>query len=644
MIWLKSASKKIVFLAILGWSGLAATAQNTYQDYKSAYPDFNELVLNNNTTYDIGIENKKIKIIQDNFYESMILNENGINNNEESFAYSELIKLLGYDAYTVITSNGREKKIKVTQSNEKQSRENSVFYNDVKERQLIFSNLESGAKKVYNYQTEYLDHHLLHRFIFAANTPIVNSSLEVKLDKDIDLGYKVFNDPNNLIVFSKTEKKGKWIYKWSMKNILPFKYEPYSPGYLHIVPHIDIYIKEYKLDNTKVDGLESVDKLFDYYKGFVKNLNQKDDPELKKIVQDITANATTDEEKVKTIFYWVKDNIKYIAFENGYEGFIPREASLVFERKFGDCKDMASIITSMAKYANVKNVNIAWIGTREIPYTYNELATPGVDNHMIAVYKKGSDYIFLDATDRETRYGIPSAFIQGKEALLNDNGSYKIITVPVVSPDDNKVSQTVALSIANDKLVGKGKMIFNGYNRSELLAQVGDASNKARFEMMKAIVIKGSNKFNLKDYTEENAKEREKPYVINFNFDLANYIIKVDKEIFVNLFLDRNFEKLMIEKDRESKFEMDFLTDSESTYELEIPQNYKVKYLPKNLTIDNDLLLAEFKFDQKDNKIFLKAMIREKKILLEKADFELWNENIRKIKNNYSETIILIEK
>ena len=643
MTWLKLVNKKNI-LVIIVFIGIQSRAQKTFDDYKKTYPDFNELILNDTKTYDISIENNKIKIIQDNFYESMILNENGINNNKESFAYSDLIKLMDYDAYTVITSNGKEKKIKVAQSNEKQSRENSVFYNDVKERQLIFTNLEAGAKKVYDYQTEFLDYHLLHSFIFGNNMPIVNSSLEVKLDKEINLGYKIFNDPNNAIEFSKTEKRGKWIYKWTMKDIKPIKFEENSSGFLHIIPHINIYIKDYTVNNTKVEGLENVDKLYEYYKGFIKNLNEKETIELKTIAQEITAGYTTDEEKIKAIFYWVKDNIKYIAFENGYEGFIPREGSLVLERKFGDCKDMASIINALAKFANVKNVFIAWIGTRKIPYSYHDLATPAVDNHMIAVYKNGTDYVFLDATDGQTRYGLPTAFIQGKEALVSENDNYKIIQVPIVKPEENTVKQTLKLTISNDKLVGSGNMVFNGYNRSDLLADIGDTSNKARFEMIKGIVEKGSNKFNLINYTEENIKDREKPYIINFNFDLANYIIKIDKEIFVNLFLDRNFEKLTIEKDRESKYEMDFLFHSEAVYELEIPQNYKVKYLPKNLTINNNLFAGEFKFELKDNKIVLNAMIEGKKILLEKSDFDLWNETIQQIKSNYSESIILIEK
>lgn len=636
--------KHIYLVVLIGVFGFNANAQNSLEEYKKQYPDFNELVINDSQSYTFSIEDNKLKVIQDNQYESVILSDNGIINNKESFSYSELVKLLGYDAYSVINENGKEKKIKVTQTNEIQSGQSSVFYDNVKVRQLIFPNLEAGAKKVYKYQTEFVDPFLLHKFIFGGGLPIKNSTLEIKTDKNINIGYKIFNDESNLVEFSKTEKKGKWIYKWVLKEVKPVKLEGNSPGFLYLIPHINIYIKDYTINNQKVEVLGDINKLYAYYKGFTKNINQTEDPTLKAITLNLTTNLSTDEDKIKSIFYWVKDNIKYIAFENGYEGFIPREASLICERKFGDCKDMASIITAMAKYANVKNVFISWIGTRDIPYSYDELATPAVDNHMIALYKKGDEYIFLDATDKETLYGIPTAFIQGKEALYGDGENYKIIPVPIVPAEKNEVNEQVKFTIEKDKIVGSGKVQFNGYSRSHVLLRMGDVTNKTKFEMIKSLVIKGNNKFNLKDYTEENLKDRDKPYQINYNFDLGNYIVKADKEIYINLFLEKPLEKLTIEKDRISKFEFDFLTFVNSQYELEIPKNCTVKYLPKNFSLDNDYIKADFIYEVKNNKITLDIKLKQKKLLLEKSDFELWNKTIKILKNNYTETLILLEK
>lgn len=643
MNWSKLLNNSRILLLLIGF-GFSSTAQNGLEDYKKQFPDFNEVVLLDYQGYDIFIENKKIKIIQNTSFESMILSENGIHNNKESFTYSELVKLIDYDAYSVVNVKGKEKKIKVSQTAEKNSSSSSVFFDDIKERQLIFPNLETGSKKVYHYKREFVDPFLLHKYMFIGGFPIKNATFEVKTDKNINIGYKIFNDPNNTIEFEKKEVKGKFVYTWTLKDVKAYKFESNNPGILHSAPHIDIYIKDYTINNTKTEVLDDIDLLHKYYQGFVTNINKKECIDLKKITEEITKDKTTEEEKIKSIFYWVKDNIKYVAFENGYEGFIPREASLVFERKFGDCKDMANIIVSMAAYANVKNVNLSWIGTREIPYSYTELATPAVDNHMIASYKKGDEYIFLDATDRETRFGLPSSFIQGKEALVNNGTTYNIVKVPVVSAINNKVDDIVKIKIQNDKLIGNGRMEFNGFNRSMTLMQIGDASGKSRFEMIKSLVLKGNNKFNLNSYTEENIGNRDLPYFVNYDFELDNYLIKVDKEVYLNPFLHKIFEKNPIQKDRITGYDFEIISFFNSEYEYEIPSNYSLKYIPKDFTLENELLKVGTTYTKGDNKITVKYTFEVKKLVIEPNDFQLWDESIKKMKSNYSETLILIEK
>ncbi|MDB6057604.1 MAG: transglutaminase protein, partial [Verrucomicrobiales bacterium] len=51
-----------------------------------------------------------------------------------------------------------------------------------------------------------------------------------------------------------------------------------------------------------------------------------DKEKLKSTLAKITAAKTTDIEKIKAIYYWVQDNIRYIAYEDGYSGYIPAPA------------------------------------------------------------------------------------------------------------------------------------------------------------------------------------------------------------------------------------------------------------------------------------------------------------------------------
>lgn len=642
--WWKSLNKTILLVGITFLSANSLKAQTSFDTYKKEYPDYNELIVNNKTSYSISIEDKKLKVIQDNQYESMILSENGIQNNKETFSYSDLVKLISFDAFTTIQDRGRDKKIKVTQALEKQSQSGSVFHDDVKTKQLVFPNLEAGAKKTYEYTTEFTDPNLLHKFLFSDVLPIKNSTLEIKTDKDVNIGFEIFNDPNHAIEFNKIEKKDSNIYQWTLKDSKPIKFEGSSPGYLYLVPHIIFYIKDFTADNKKTVLLGDIQRMYNYYSGFVKNLNTTEDEALKAQTLAVIEGKKTEEEKLKAIFYWVKDNVKYIAFENGYEGFIPRAASLVYERKFGDCKDMASIITSMAKYAKIPNVYLAWIGTRNLPYSFEQIATPSTTDHMIAVYKKGNEYIFLDATDQETHYGIPSAFIQDKEALLYNGDKFQIVKVPITNAEKNSIKDSVILSVTNDKIVGTGHLEISGYNRTNTLNQIGDASNKTKFEMIKSLVLKGNNKFNLYDYCEENVKERDKPYDVSYDFDISNYIVKVDKELYVSLIFDKYYEKSTMEKDREASYDFDYLSKFYSTAECIIPKNYEVKYVPKNFELENDFIKVKIVYQQKGNSIEMQSTIELKKILLEKIDFPLWNETVKKLKSSYSDTIILKEK
>ncbi|MFT3794101.1 DUF3857 domain-containing protein [Flavobacterium sp.] len=617
------------------------SAQQTLADYKKLYPDYNELVLHDLQQYDFSIQDKKLRVVQDNHYESMILSDMGIQNDQETFTYSELIKLNNYDAYSVLNTNGREKKIKVTQTNENPYRDNSIFHNEVKERQLIFPNLEAGAKKVYDYQVEFVDPYLLHKYIFYKGLPVRNATLEIKTDKNIEIGYKIFNDPENSIAFSKTEKKGKYIYSWTLKDAKPQRFEAESPGILYQLPHINVYIKNYKIDDQNITVLDGVDQLYNYYRGFVKNLNKTENAELKALSIELTKNQPDELSKVKSIFYWVKDNIKYIAFENGYEGFIPREASVVYERKYGDCKDMGSIISAMAHYAGIKNVAISWIGTRDIPYSYGELPTPAVDNHMIAVYKAGEKYYFLDATDKYTRFGLPTGFIQGKQAMVYGDEKFTIVDVPLTSAEDNMAFDQADVKIEGDKLIGTGKLTLEGYNRSDILSAMGDITGKARQDFMKELLLKGNNKFKLVSYSEENAADRDLPYIINSKFEIDNYLVRVDQDIYVGLCMDKRFEMLQLEDDRQWKFDLHFMAKSASAYALEIPAGYKVKYVPEPFKIDNELFYVDAKYTTKGNKIKVDILLHSKKIMLDKSDFKLWNETIRKMKNYFSESLIL---
>ena len=634
----------LVFLLLICVVIVPLSAQPNINEMKTKYPGYSELILRESQSYDFSIQDKKPSIIQDNYFESIILNENGIRNSGENVSFSQLVPLKSYEGFTSVKIDGKEKKIPVKEVTDVAESSGGVFHSDVKSKKLLFTNLDVGAKKIYSYQSEFLDPYLLHKFVFSGSIPVEESVLEISVDKDIEIGYKIFNNVANDIEFSQTNKRKKNIYRWTRKNGKPVKYESNHPGLLHIAPHIIVYIKNYKLDDKSVPVLGNVGDLYSYYKNFVSSINKKEDADLAETTKKITQNFTSDEEKIKAIFYWVKDHIKYVAFEYGYEGFIPREASLVYQRKFGDCKDMSSIITTMAKYAGIKDVNLCWIGTRRLPYTYDDVATPGVDDHMIASIDLGDKTIFLDATDTEAGYGLPTGFIQGKEALIQRGDTFSIVKVPIVAPESNLVKEQIRTHTHQNTIFGDATLQMYGLSRSNQMHSMGDDTKEKRFNKIKDLLLKGNNKFKLKEYNEKNLSNRDLPYEVKYNFTLENFMVSTGKQSFISMALVKPFEKNLIEKNRESKYDFDILTQNKYTIELEIPEGKTVSNLPGNLIESNELLDINISYGIKNKLVVLDIDIKNKKLMLEKEDFEKWNESIKKLKAKYQETIVLSDK
>ncbi|MCK7531632.1 MAG: hypothetical protein MZV63_11660 [Marinilabiliales bacterium] len=102
-----------------------------------------------------------------------------------------------------------------------------------------------------------------------------------------------------------------------------------------------------------------------------------------------------------------------MAYSEGYRGFVPASATEVFISRFGDCKGKSSLIKKMMDIAGLRSY-FAWVGTRELPYTYEELPLPSADNHMVVAYPSGDSVFIVDGTFRFIDFGMYPFSIQGK--------------------------------------------------------------------------------------------------------------------------------------------------------------------------------------------------------------------------------------
>ncbi|MEO7045429.1 MAG: DUF3857 and transglutaminase domain-containing protein, partial [Ferruginibacter sp.] len=379
--------------------------------------------------------------------------------------YNELTQL---DAYTKIPNGNKYKTIKIGDTKTTSSSDNSIFYDDIKETTFDFPALTQNAIAHVDYTQFNKDAHLLTGFYVPSYMPVINASYTVTVPNDIEIKYVVKNDSKGIFKFTEEKKKKETIYKWTVTNFKSEDNYANAPNIRYFQPHIIVYVSSYNNNNGKQPFLNSLNDLYKWNYSFLKELNLDVDPSLKKIVDSLTAGVSDEKAKANNIYQWVQQHIRYVAFENGLEGFRPRQAADICAKRYGDCKDMSSIITKMLRIAGIK-AYYTWIGTRDLPYKYSETPLPIVDNHMISTAFIDNNWIFLDGTDPNAKFDMPPAFIQGKEALVGINeNEYKLLTVPVTAPERSAIVDSTYITLTNNGITGYETVNYDGYFGKEI--------------------------------------------------------------------------------------------------------------------------------------------------------------------------------
>ena len=383
--------------------------------------------------------------------------------------------------------------------------------------------------------------------------------------------------------------------------------------------------------------------MHDWYYSLVSGINQQEkDQDLEALVASLTEGKTDDLEKVKAIYYWTQKNIKYIAFEYALGGFIPREANDVFQKKYGDCKDNSSILSEMLSIAGLEG-NLTWIGTREIPYTYEDVPTPAVDNHMILSYEHNGETYYLDATGRYVSIDYPTSFIQGKEALVTyGKGKFKVKQVPVMAPEKSQLIDRTFVRIDGNKLIGKSTATLSGYLKQNIFYDLElKKKEKDILDFYNGYFQKGSNKFLIQSFKEENKYSYDKDFQLSYDFTISDYVQTVGSEIFINPHFNQKAKRFKTKKDRKNDVEYDFKRQYSYTNTIAIPDGFTVDYLPSNVALDSDFVSVNINYQQKEGQIVVQSNVIWKALYLNLEHQKEVNAIIKKAQKAYKEIIIL---
>jgi len=582
-------------------------------------------------TFSATSNEQKIKVKEEKSTDLISLRYNTIVNEIEVYDQnSEILKFYG-------ESSLKQKAIDLMKFCGKYTHE-GFFYDDSKFCSHKINLKEVGETWNIKSIKETFDSRYFTSVYFEGSYPTAKKIVTFVIPENIEVELREFNFDGYTITKSNYKEGKNNIIEYTANELEGSQSERFNRGVQYFRPHILVLVKSITTAKGKTNILANTADLYSWYKSLVGQLNPK--PELlKPTVDRLTQNKTNDEEKIQSIFYWVQDNIRYIAFENGIAGFKPDEAHSVFEKKYGDCKGMANLLTEMLKIAGY-DARLTWIGTNIIRYDYS-IPSLAVDNHMICTIILNNKKYFLDATEKYIPLNEYAYRIQDREVMIENGNNYIIEKVPNSNPSKDFEIKKFKLNINDLRLHGHCELILNGENRKDFLYGYNYSKSEDRSKYTENQFSEGIKNISISDITLPELNDRKQALLFTGKASLENYISKFNNEMYIDADPTKDFKSWEIKNERQSDVDFGRKIYSKLEIEITLPADYTLNTLPENLTIKEEEFLFNIQYKKEGDKIIYIKEIEIHKGIISKSNFKIWNESIKKLNKTYESPVIL---
>lgn len=623
--------KSLLFVIVLCSCNLVNSQNNDLEKVKTYYKSKSEKV-------DISISNDEISI-KSHVSETKFFNEivsSGFSSDRIYHGTFTKVKNINANVFH-LNKKGKYKKQTLYDFEDKANFSGGSFYDDNSYYEILYPNIAPGSYTELEYDLTIEDPHFIKRFFFTEYTPSKNVKYSITTDQNIEIGWELFGTQKEDIKFTKTIVNDKNVYTWELENSHAYVGEVNSPGYLHYATHIVVFIKNYKVKDKKYQVLSNVQDLFDWYQSLIKEIKPTDNDGLVKLTNEVIKDAKTDLEKAEKIFYWVQDNIRYVAIEDGWRGFIPYPATEICDKRYGDCKDMSNLLYEMMQIANLQAEH-AWVGTRTLPYNYKDTPCLSTDNHLIlSLVIDGKTYI-LDATDSYIPFGYPTAFILSKETLFKSaDGNYVLYKIPEYNASDCVVKHSHKITAKGTNVIGGSQKWIESFEYSNFHNRYGSA-NVEKDEFIDKYLEIGDNNFNLKSSKITDLEPRGHTK-FDFEYSLPDFVKEFNQTYYINLNLTKPYVDGVLQKNRKANYKIKYKRTFQTDVEFNVPANKTVTELPSNVMYRSEIGSCTAKYTLDNNVIKYTREITIDKLSINPNQFLQWNEFVKTILKVYNTSI-----
>ena len=244
---------------------------------------------------------------------------------------------------------------------------------------------------------------------------------------------------------------------------------------------------------------------------------------------------------MKLLANFVQHDIRYVAIELGIGGWQPHPAAEILDHHYGDCKDKATLLSSMLSQIGIESYYVV-INSERGSVTPETPANSNAFNHVILAIKLPPEVsdpslaatiqhprlgtlLYFDPTNEYTPFGEIGGYLQENYGLLVTPNGGELAKLPKQSPAMNSIART-----------GKLTLDLSGTLKGEVSeTRIGDHASSERWRLrtvnksadqvkpIENLLASSLSLFHITQASVVNLNQTDQPFGFHYAFEAQNY-------------------------------------------------------------------------------------------------------------------------
>lgn len=474
----------------------------------------------------------------------------------------------------------------------------SELISDVKDKMFEIPAADPGNIVGFEYETEETPLVLQSSWSFQEADPVKDAKFTLQLPPSWEYTM-VWRNHQEV----KPTQAGNNQWQWTLSDIKGIRAEDEMPPWPGVAG--EMIVTYYPPGGASDRSFKDWKQMGTWYTALVQG-RRDDTPEIKQKAVALTAGAAGQVDKMAALAKFVQQDVRYVAIELGIGGFQPHAAAETFQHRYGDCKDKATLMSTMLKEIGIDSYYVIINSERGSVDASTPAQIYAFDHVIIAVklpdgvkdpsllavvpHPKLGRLLFFDPTDELVPFGQLSGALQENYGLLVTPEGGELYALPKLPTATNGVIRTGAVALDNQgNLSGSFTERRTGDAAAEERARIKYLpTDKDRVKVIEGALAQSLANFSITKAAMTSLQDTSVPFDLTYSLVAPRYAKTAGDLLLVRprLIGIKGSGLLETREPRQLPVVFDGPRKDNDQFEITLPVGYEVDDLPPPLDLD----------------------------------------------------------